>query len=401
MLTAFFANLLAIALDAAPWLLLGLAAAGLIKALIPEELLRRMLGGAGFKPVLRGALIGAPLPLCSCGAIPLGLALHRGGASRGATTAFMVGTPGVGADSLALTYALLGPFMAVVRPLGAICSAVVAGLLVNLLPVATTTPPPRPAATAGNTTTSGADDQPVATAFPLSVSPPKPGPAPANGCGPSCSCAGESSPTATDHGVFPMAAGAGAGGGIPGGQSPDLVARLKAGLRYTFSEVLDDIAWWLLLGLVLAAGLLTIAPPGVLGQYAVGPVAMLAMALIGIPMYLCAQAVTPVAAALIVAGVSPGTALVLLLAGPITSIATLAVLRREFGLAATAVYVTAVAGVAIAAGLLTDTMITILSLDIPAQLGAAGQLLPEIIKYPALALLLLLASKPLRTFLIR
>ncbi|MDZ7641405.1 MAG: SO_0444 family Cu/Zn efflux transporter [Desulfurivibrio sp.] len=355
MLTAFGNNLLEIALDAAPWLLLGLVVAGLIKAFIPEDLLQKWLGGYGFKPVLRGALIGAPLPLCSCGAIPMGLALHRGGASRGATTAFMVGTPGVGVDSLALTYALLGPFMAIVRPLGAIFSAVVAGLLINLLPVAAAV------SRAGNHL-----DPTVATSIP-------PNPPSANGCGPACSCPEE-----------------------PTGR----IADLKAGLRYTFSEVLDDIAWWLLLGLVLAAGLLTAAPPGVLGQYAVGPVAMLVVALIGIPMYLCAQAVTPVAAALIVAGVSPGTALVLLLAGPITSIATLAVLRREFGLAATAVYVVAVAGVAIVAGLLTDTMITAFSLDIPAQLGAARQLLPEIVKYPALAVLLFMAVKPLRTLVL-
>lgn len=343
LLSALGGNILAVALDAAPWLLLGLFLAGLIKAWIPEEILQRWLGGPGVLPVLRAALIGAPLPLCSCGAIPLGLALHRGGASRGATTAFMVGTPGVGVDSVALTYALLGPFMAILRPLAAIFSAVTAGLLVSLGP-----------------------------------GPAPPGPA-LNSCGANCSC------QTKEEGA--------------GGRS--FRVRVLAGLRYSFSEVLDDIAWWLLLGLLLAGLLLTLAPPGLLAQYAHGPAAMLVMAIIGIPMYLCAQAATPVAAALIVAGVSPGTALVLLLAGPITSIATLSVLRREFGLPATTIYVLAVAGTAILSGLLADTIITTFTLDIPAQIGVARELLPDLLKYPALLLLLFMACRPLRSLLFR
>ncbi|MFH7320004.1 SO_0444 family Cu/Zn efflux transporter [Desulfurivibrio sp. D14AmB] len=345
MLTTLGGNLLAIALDAAPWLLLGLLVAGLIKAWIPEGILQRWLGGGGVLPVLRAALIGAPLPLCSCGAIPLGLALYRGGASRGATTAFMVGTPGVGVDSVTLSYALLGLFMAIFRPLAAIFSAVAAGLLVNLVPA-----PARPVPSL-------------------------------EACGANCSCSAGGGEEVVGHSSFG--------------------ARALAGLRYSFSEVLDDIAWWLLLGLLLAGLLLTIAPPGLLAQYAVGPAAMLVMALIGIPMYLCAQAATPVAAALIVAGVSPGTALVLLLAGPITSIATLSVLNREFGFAATTVYTLAVAGSAIASGLLADMIITRFAFDIPAQIGTTRELLPDLLKYPALVLLLLLACRPLRLRLLR
>lgn len=346
LLTSLADNLLAIALDAAPWLLLGLLVAGLIKAWVPEGILQRWLGGQGILPILRAALVGAPLPLCSCGAIPLGLTLHRGGASRGATTAFMVGTPGVGIDSVTLSYALLGPFLAVFRPLAAIFSAVTAGLLVNLVPA-----PVRP------------------VLFPTA-------------CDSRCSCGAD-------------------GGGEEVAGTPSFGERALAGLRYSFSEVLDDITWWLLLGLLLAALLLTIAPPGLLAQYAVGPAAMLVMALIGIPMYICAQAATPVAAALIVAGVSPGTALVLLLAGPITSIATLSVLNREFGFAATTVYTFSVAGSAIVSGLLADAIITAFALDIPAQIGTARELLPDFFKYPALALLILLACRPLRLRLFR
>ena len=368
MISAYLTNTLGLALDAAPWLLLGLAVAGLIKVWIPEQLLVRWLGGTGFLVVFRAALIGAPLPLCSCGAIPLGLALHRGGSSRGATTAFMVGTPGVGVDSVALTYALMGPLMAVIRPLAAIFSAVVSGLLVGL---------------------TSADGQP-GPGEKTSPFPDRPPAAPS--CSYSCGCRAESG----SGPVFSSPAGEtiieqGGATASEGGWSSMLTGR-----RYSFSEVLDDIAWWLLLGLALAGLLLTLIPPGLLAHYAAGPAAMLLMALIGIPMYLCAQAATPVAAALIIAGVSPGTALVLLLAGPITSIATLSVFRNEFGSRAMLFYLVGVAGSAVFCGLVTDALISALALDLSAQIGAARELLPAALKYPALILLVLLAIRPLR-----
>lgn len=384
MLTAFLTNLLAIALDAAPWLLLGLLLAGLIKAWLPESLLQRWLGGRGFGPVLRGGLVGAPLPLCSCGAIPLGLALYRGGASRGATTAFMVGTPGVGVDSVVLTYALLGPFLAVFRPLAAIFSAVSAGLLVNLVPGR---------GSRGHVGKPGAAPSPDPGVAALS-----PGAA-APGCAADHCC---SSPSSALHSPE--------SGSPPGNLAPfplpppDSVAfrrRAAAGIRYSFTQVLDDISWWLLLGLILAALLLTLVPPGLLAQYATGPLAMLAMALVGIPMYLCAQAVTPVAAALILAGAAPGTVLVLLLAGPITSVATLSVLRQEFGTKTTAVYLAAVAASAIGAGLLADLLIGVWRLDIAAQIGTTRSLLPDLLKIPSLLILLLLAIRPLRALVLR
>lgn len=360
-LQQFVSNTLELALDAAPWLLLGLVVAGLIKAWIPQQLIGRWLGGRGVLAVVRAALIGAPLPLCSCGAIPLGLAIYRGGASRGPSTAFMVGTPGVGIDSVALTYALLGPLLAVIRPLAAVFSAVVTGLLVGL--TGDGSRPPRAAEGEAGGSALGS----------LSCSPA------------SCSCE-----------VPADAAPASFAAASSMSDSPGPGSSMAAGLRYSFTEVLDDISWWLLLGLVVAGLLLTMVPPGLLAQYAVGPGAMLLMALIGIPMYLCAQAATPVAAALIVAGVSPGTALVLLLAGPITSIATLSVLRNEFGFRAVTIYVVGVAGTAVFSGLFTDAVVAWLAIDLPAQIGTTRELLPAPIKYLALLILLVLAIRPLR-----
>ena len=130
----FLTHLIDLYLDAAPWLLLGLVAAGLLKAWLPAGALSRWLAGRGLWPVVRGALIGAPLPLCSCGVLPAAVGLRRGGASQGATVSFLVATPETGPDSVLVSYALLGPFMALARPLAAVVSAVTAGLLAAAVP---------------------------------------------------------------------------------------------------------------------------------------------------------------------------------------------------------------------------------------------------------------------------
>ncbi|HIJ85408.1 MAG TPA: permease, partial [Magnetococcales bacterium] len=117
-------------LETAPWLLLGLFSAGVVKAWIPEALVFRWLGGNGWKPILRGALVGTPLPLCSCGVIPMAMGLRRKGASKAATVSFLVATPETGVDSIAISWAMLGPVLTVARPVAAIISAVVSGLLV-------------------------------------------------------------------------------------------------------------------------------------------------------------------------------------------------------------------------------------------------------------------------------
>ena len=125
-------NLLDLYLEAAPWLLLGLVMAGLLKAWLPEGMLQQKLGQGRFLPIIKATLIGAPLPLCPCGVLPAAMGLRRSGASKSATVSFMISTPETGPDSIAFTYALLGPFMAVVRPIAAIVSALFTGLLNSL-----------------------------------------------------------------------------------------------------------------------------------------------------------------------------------------------------------------------------------------------------------------------------
>ncbi|OOG22978.1 hypothetical protein B1C78_13050 [Thioalkalivibrio denitrificans] len=330
---------LSIALAAAPWLLLGLLAAGLVKAFIPETMLQRWLGGRGIGAVSRAAVIGAPLPLCSCGAIPTAIALHRGGAGRGPTTAFLIGTPGIGVDSVAISYALLGPFMMAARVLGAVTTAIATGLLVGN---ARDTETRCPGATQDDCCSGGCD------------------------------------------------------AAAPGHNEPPMRTRLAGGLRYAFSDVLDDISVWLLAGLVVAGLLITFVPPQALAAYGSGLPAMLLMALVGVPMYLCATAATPVAVGLILAGVSPGTALVFLLAGPITSMATLGVLRREMGNGVLVRYLGGIVVCTVTAGMLVDFAIARTGLDVAAQLGAARELLPPWLEAGALVVLVMLAIRPVR-----
>lgn len=339
---------LSVALTAAPWLLLGLLAAGAVKALIPEAALQRWLGGAGLAATARAAVVGAPLPLCSCGAIPTALALHRGGAGRGPTTAFLIGTPGVGVDSLAISYALLGPVMAVARALGAIVTAITTGLLVGR--------------------TRAATDHPEATG------------AEPDTCGGCCAndtdCATPEAPKR-------------------------LSARLRSGLHYAFHDVLDDIRLWLVIGLLVAGALLALVPPATLAAWGSGLAAMLVMAVIGIPMYLCATAATPIAVGLIAAGVSPGTVLVFLLAAPITSLATLGVFRRELGTPALVLYLAGIAATTIALGLALDAGLARTGVDITTQMGAAGELLPAWLEWSTLVILIVLATPVLRRWLDR
>jgi uncharacterized protein len=338
-------EILAVALSAAPWLLLGLFAGGLIKAFVPENVLKRMVGGRGLAGISRAAVVGAPLPLCSCGAIPTALALHRGGAGRGPTTAFLIGTPGIGVDSVTLTYALLGPFMALVRAFGAVVTAISTGLLVAM--------------TGGQ-------------------------PSPALNSAPTCS-----------------------GGCAKGGCAVDLdtsahasampfSARLRSGMDYAFGELLDDISTWILIGLAAAGVLIAFVPPQVMASYGSGLLPMLLMAVIGIPLYICATAATPIAAGMLVVGVSPGTVLVFLLTSPITSMATLGILRREMGNAALGCYLFGIISTALLLGLLVDQVVVRAGIDVVGQIGSVQEIMPEWLEWTALAAFLLLAVRPLR-----
>jgi len=332
-------NILALALDAAPWLLLGLLLAGLIRALLPDDLARRWLGGSGLWPVTKAALVGAPIPICSCGVVPTALSLKRSGASRGSTLSFLIATPETGVDSVAVTYALMGPFMAIVRPLASILTAIGVGISVGVVERR------EQAQTSTATAATG-----------------------------HC-CHHESAETVLED---PSAPG------------------LLSGLRYAFSDLYDNIVLWMVAGLIVAGAVVTFVPPTLLAEAGSGLSAKILMFLAGIPMYICATASTPLAASLLLAGISPGTVLVFLLAGPATNLGTIGIVRREFGGPTVVTYMIGLAIFSIAAGVVTDALVGALSIDIAAQLGEGRHLFPGWVRATAFAILVLAAIPPLR-----
>jgi len=311
---AFIHHFIALFVESAPWLLMGFTVAGIMKVFIPSELLAKHLGEPGLMATVKAALLGAPLPLCSCGVIPAALGLRRSGASKAATTSFLISTPETGVDSVTVSYAMLGPFMAVIRPIAAISTAITAGLLV------------------------GKD-----TGEPISTAPIK-------------SCCAVNSPTDAN-------------------QQESLQSRLKASFQFTFVDLIRDISLWLLIGLGMAALVKAYIPTEFLAQWGDGFMAFVVMALIGVPMYICALASTPIAAGLLFSGVSPGATLVFMLVGPATNIASIGLVKRELGNRALAAYLGSVVGVGFAFGYLTNYLAAQWNIDFLAQTQTAHAML--------------------------
>ncbi len=306
-LIAFATESARILYEASLYILFGFLIAGLLQEFMPGGTIARHLGLENWRSVARGALLGLALPLCSCGVVPAAASLRRKGASRPAILSFLISTPETGVEAVALTWALMGPLLAIIRPIIAIVTAIVAGLLVLL------TPAEAPAA-------------PVALA-------------------------------ADEHGHVH---GIDDDGGEHAEPTPrGWRERIAAVGGYGFRTLVDDLAFWLLFGILLT-GLLSALLPNdffsrVLG-WDRGVVPMLAMMAVGVPLYLCASASTPVAAGLIAKGLSPGAALVFLLTGPATNVATIALVGQMLGRRVLRVYLGTIAVVSLAAGLLVDAL---------------------------------------------
>jgi uncharacterized protein len=382
-------------LAAAPWLVVGLVVAALIKVYVPVDWLTRFLHGRG--GVIKAAFIGAPLPLCSCGVIPAALALRRQGASRGAVMSFLVATPETGVDSVAVSYALLGPFLAVVRPVAAISSAIATGLIGAAVPE-------RGEAGSSAVEESSTVESPGGCCSEKSESSCCETSAPKSSC-----CEGETAKTTAGE---PASAGGCCGTTEAKPTSSccssdtDMVTRRKPGLFASLIEaaadVLGDTMKWLVIGLLLAGVISVFITPEVIQGWGSGLPVMILMVLVGIPMYICATASTPLAAGLLLAGLSPGAVLVFMMAGPATNVATLGVVRREMGTRHMIVYLVTVSVSAILCGLATDAIAAALSINALEQARESydHEMIPRWLAITCLVILIVLAVKPMRTRLV-
>ncbi len=321
-------NFWATVVEMSPYLLFGFFVAGILSGFLSQELVERHLGGSGIWPVVKASIFGVPLPLCSCGVIPVSMSLHKRGASKGATIAFLLSTPQTGVDSIFVTLSLLGPVFAIFRPIAAFVTGIVGGIFVDIF---------------DRTAKSG-----------------------------------QSPPKRTDT-------------CCAGGKTGKVIS----GLKYGFITLPRDIGRAMLVGLVVAAGISAIVPDGFFAdKLGTGIVPMLVMMAVGIPMYVCATASVPIAAALILKGITPGAAMVFLMTGPATNAASFVTIWNILGRKTAIIYLATVAGCALLSGILLDYIAAGVHFEIVTR---PHWMLPQAVEYAsAVVLLTILISATLR-----
>ena len=316
--------------EMAPYLLLGFLIAGLLRVFVPKSAWSRHLAPRNMKSVVKAAAIGIPLPLCSCGVIPTAVGLRKEGASDGACASFLIATPQTGVDSIAATYSLMGLSFAIIRPIAALFTAVFGGWLVNKKSHQQTHPQPLPCREG-----SGHHQDEVEELHDHC------------GCGhhhghdhDGCDCHHHN--CKGDHSL-PTREGEG---------------KLHQVFSYAFVEMMQDVGKWLVVGLLIAA-LITVAVPNewlaALHDYKL--LNMLIVLAVAIPMYVCATGSIPIAVSLMAKGLTPGAALVLLMAGPAVNSASMLVIGKVFGRRTLWFYLLSIIIGAVAFGLAIDYLL--------------------------------------------
>ncbi len=273
----------------APWLLVGFGAAGVCSYFLPETLIERHLAKRGPGSVLKSVLIGMPLPLCSCGVIPVAASLRKLGASKGAIAAFTASTPQTGVDSIAATYSLMGGVFTLIRVITDIVSGVAAGLAITLYE-SRDTPDPETA-----------------------------NPNPSSECR-SGSCG------RTNH----------------EDPHPDSGRHwLPTVLREGFIDLPREIGRAIVVGILLGGAISAFIPADLLSVTESNQlVTYLVVTLAAVPLYVCATGSIPFAFGLIHAGLPPGAVVIFLVVGPATNTATLAAMVKLVGRVETIIYAT-------------------------------------------------------------
>ena len=132
-LSKYFIALVDLFNQMAPYLLIGFFLAGVLHVYLPKDKISKYLGKDNIVSVINAALIGIPLPLCSCGVIPTGISFYKNGASKGSSVSFLISTPQTGVDSILVTYSLLGLPYAIIRPIAALITGIFGGGITNAL----------------------------------------------------------------------------------------------------------------------------------------------------------------------------------------------------------------------------------------------------------------------------
>ena len=308
---------------AAPYLLFGFMIAGILQSFISTDTVAKYLRRGRFKSVFYSSLLGIPIPLCSCGVVPAVAGFKRQGANNGACLSFLTSTPETGVDSIALTYSLLGPILAVMRPVAAFISAMSAGLIENF------------------TGKSYNESSQIVVEKTCVV----------DGC-----CDG--------IGCDPLIHG----------RHHTFMERFRAGIRFAFDDLMEDLAVWFVIG-VAVAGIITVLIPDSFIKAAMGPGIrsyLIALVISG-PTYVCATCSTPVVAILVMKGMSPGAALVMLMAGPATNVTTISMVVGLLGKRALGIYIGSIVIVALVMAYVTDIIYKSFGISPKVYLGLTGE----------------------------
>ena len=330
-------------LEVSVYMLFGFFVAGILYVFFKPDKIKQYLGTGKIRPVFLSALFGVPLPLCSCGVVPVAAGLKKQGANSGAALSFMIATPESGVDSIAVSWAMLDPIMTVIRPISAFITAVSTGIVQNYFGINDPDTTSKPDKDQGKTVGS-------------------------------CSCSSNNcSVSKKDPATLPE--------------------RLWNGIKYAYGELLSDITKPFIIGIFIA-GLITFFFPDDLTVWANEHnfLSMLVMLLVGMPMYVCATSSTPIAAALILKGLNPGAALVFLLAGPATNAATMNIVRNLFNTRALIIYLSMIAICSLAMGFLVDWIYVLSGIQASATVGQAAEIVPYSVQLAAALILTLLMA---------
>ena len=304
----------------APWLLFGFFVSGLVGLFFSSEQIKRHLSGAGFKPILKAVLLGIPLPLCSCGTIPVAATLRKEGASKGATGAFLIATPQTGVDSLVVTFSMLGWVFGLIRPFLALVTGLLGGSLIQK-------------ATRHEIEAAAPDESPES---------------PAKSC---CCCHKEETPVKS-------CCSSQSEGGLMGEKKARRGFLSSVGYIFSFGflKMLGSVKGSLLLGIAIAALAQQFLPENLGADYIKGNYfyEFGAIALLSIPIYVCSTASVPIAATLMLKGISPGAALVFLVLGPAVNGATITTMFKILGAKAGIIYLAVIATCSIILGILLN-----------------------------------------------
>ena len=371
----------------APMLLLGLFLAGLIHVFISRQAILRWLRRDNLKSVASSAVVGVPVPLCSCSVVPVVAEMRRKGASRSSCMSFLITAPETGADSILVTHAFFGPVAAVVRPVISFITGVVAGIFcIGLIR-------DRDAAGSGGAHEDHhhhGHDHDHGHDHAHSHQPLIPG---ADDCyvsprelrgffiarlrRPSEGVGRVRSTTRLKPEFYREFRPPREDALSPKGTAERDLSSLsfatvcKHILRYGFVDVADDILFALLVGLALGGLLYLAIPSGLMAHEYARWLSYPIMVLVGIPLYICASASTPIAAALVAKGFSPGAALIFLMTGPATNTGTIAVIISQFGGRFASVYVGSVIAVTVALGVAIDLLMIAFGLELSVNLEAS------------------------------